>query len=205
MGPLTATLVFFVILLVGFHVYEASIKARRDKYLTKIGDYMVDVSFDDHHKAAKLLERTNQDCLRLLEFMKRNYSKYTERQKKVVKAMLRGYNNEAFHENPPGVDGTSFTIEKGERYHFCMRQSNGSLMDNYNTFLFVVLHELAHVGNYWEYGHGPDFWRVFKFVTIEAVKLGIYKPVDYSKAPEAYCGLVVDYNPYFDKNLVVYQ
>ena len=47
-------------------------------------------------------------------------------------------------------------------------------------------------------GHTKEFWQNFKFLLKDAVKMGIYKPVDYKKKPKSYCGMNITDNPYYD-------
>ena len=60
-----------------------------------------------------------------------------------------------------------------------VKNSTNSIID-INTLTYVALHELAHVCSE-SIGHTPEFWDNFKFLLIEAEKLGYYKPVDYNK------------------------
>ena len=53
-----------------------------------------------------------------------------------------------------------------------------------NTLAFVAIHELGHVMTE-SVGHTKEFWQNFKFLLKDAVKLGIYKPVDYKKNPKS--------------------
>ena len=50
------------------------------------------------------------------------------------------------------------------------------------------------------YDHGDEFWEHFKLLLNESIFIN-YKPKDYSKNPMVYCGVYVDYNPYYDKKL----
>jgi len=76
------------------------------------------------------------------------------------------------------------------------RKDNGELHDE-NTIMYVILHELAHMVNT-EWGHEKDFWDKFQFLLNEAVSIGIYTPIDYSKKPVKYCGLDIKYSPLYN-------
>jgi hypothetical protein len=65
-----------------------------------------------------------------------------------------------------------------------------------NTLMFVALHELTHLMTE-SIGHKQEFWNNFKFMLKHASEEGIYDPVDYSKSPTDYCGLMIDDNPLF--------
>ena len=66
-----------------------------------------------------------------------------------------------------------------------------------NTLTFLAVHELAHVMTE-SVGHTKEFWQNFKFLLKDAVKMGIYTPVDYKKKPKSYCGMNITDNPYYD-------
>jgi hypothetical protein len=97
---------------------------------------------------------------------------------------------------------TAFTEDKGLLMGFCLRseKSPTSPYIDDNTLAFVVLHELAHVASS-GYGHDPEFWRNFKYVLTQAVRCGLYTPVDYGSNPVTYCGMRVTYSPLHDPTL----
>ncbi len=115
----------------------------------------------------------------LREFIDHLHTKYEFNPKIVrVKERLR---ETRFVENTTNT----FVQNKGEVISLCLR--NGSDLYDHNTLMFVLLHEAAHIYSS-SVGHGPEFWRNFRFLLVEASKLGIYTPVDYSKSPVRYCG-----------------
>lgn len=94
-------------------------------------------------------------------------------------------------ETPQDEKYTSYTINKGEKIVFCLRSK---LLDNIhdtNTLMYVVIHEMAHVGCP-EYGHTPLFKKIFKFLLQQSIVIGIYKPVDYRINPQNYCGMTIN-------------
>ena len=86
---------------------------------------------------------------------------------------------------------TSYTVNKGERIVFCLRAKLINTIHDLNTLMYVVIHELAHVGCP-EFGHTPLFREIFKFLLIESVKINIYTPIDYRKYPKNYCGMEIN-------------
>jgi hypothetical protein len=122
---------------------------------------------------------------------------------KRIENMILRYNPEEFYENDPRVsDKTSYTINKGDRMHICLRnRDDPTKLINPDLLMFVHLHECAHIANYDNIGHGPRFWEVFKFILHEAQLAGIYTPVDYAKNPQNFCGLNVNHNPLFDPSI----
>jgi hypothetical protein len=120
----------------------------------------------------------------------------------IMQRILQNYNPEVIEENDPRYSkDTSYTINKGQTLRICLRhRDNPHKLHSINELMFVVLHEISHMGNV-GWGHKVDFWQTFKFVLEEAVKLGVYKPVDYSVHGINYCGLSVKYNPLYDTAL----
>ncbi len=79
--------------------------------------------------------------------------------------------------------GTSFTFNKGTFVSMCIDKNN-----DLNTIIFVLLHELAHIGNE-NYGHDDNFKKFFKFLIEQSVELDIYTSIDYNQTPVDYCGI----------------
>jgi predicted peroxiredoxin len=82
------------------------------------------------------------------------------------------------------LSGATFTLAKN--YIFICTKTL-----EYNTLLFVAIHELAHVKSN-EVGHGPEFVKTFKHLLKKAIDMGIYRYVDYSREPKAYCNMHID-------------
>ena len=73
----------------------------------------------------------------------------------------------------------------------CIRQKNTlNTFVDYNVLVYTCTHELGHIGCS-EIGHTPVFWEFFKFLLTEAVEIGIYNKVDYSKDPADFCGIKI--------------
>jgi predicted metal-dependent hydrolase len=123
-----------------------------------------------------------------------------------IEQLLNNYNSDKIYEISPlnSENVTSYTEEK-KTLILCLRkkEKNGSghnELHDINTIMFVVIHELAHMMNdMW--GHKQDFWMLFKFMLMNAVEAKIYTPIDYSRSPIVYCGLMLTYNPLFDPNV----
>lgn len=96
------------------------------------------------------------------------------------------------------------SINKGEYILLNLNNSQsdaGGLVD-YDTLMFVVLHELSHVVTE-EYHNNPKeqhsltFYRNYKWLLDSAVEIGIYRPKDFTKEPVQYAGLTIKSNPYY--------
>ncbi len=190
--------------------------------------YEVLPEYDDHHDAARMLSEINADLIKYMRYMKNKYLIYRHmgtgevsgwsdipdrtsmevwkpvgdpRLTGIVERIVTKYNPEVIVENRPGGKDTSYTIDKGRKLYMCLRDAKTHKLHDKSTVKFVMLHEIAHIGND-GWGHGvEDFWPTFKFLLWEAVNFGILKPVDYGKNPVAYCGIGIGYTPHFDKTL----
>ena len=112
--------------------------------------------------------------------------------------LLKKANPKKIIETLPTSEFTAYSENKGEKLAFCLEKEKGqSKLIDINTLTFVAIHELAHIAST-QVGHGDEFWNNFKFLLIRAKENNIYKPQDYKKQPEKYCGMEISDNPYFD-------
>ena len=104
-----------------------------------------------------------------------------------------------FLEATPDAAHTSYSVNKGEEIHLCLRQRGGQneSLVNENVMMFVALHELSHVCTE-SVGHGPDFWNNFGWILKEAEALGYYKYTDFQAHPVSYCGVSITDSPRYD-------
>lgn len=86
---------------------------------------------------------------------------------------------------------TSYTINKGEKMYLCIRDPESKIIHKYNTVLYVVLHEFAHVGCT-EIGHTELFKILNKYIVLLAKHLNIYVYENYSN--HSYCGTNLNNN-----------
>ena len=85
------------------------------------------------------------------------------------------------------------------------RQDKSPILAIVDNFLHVglsniAIHELAHVMSD-SIGHTKEFWDNFKFLLKKAVENNLYKPINYGKKSKMYCGMEINDNPYFDKDV----
>lgn len=147
-------------------------------------------------EAADLLAVTVQKISKFIEHLQ---DKYPDRDD--VKQLVRNFDPKKVEETLPTSKYTAYTENK-KKMAFCLNvqnENNEEPIDE-ETLLFVALHEVSHCANATK-GHDDRFWSLFRFVLQEAEIAGIYKPVDYSKTPQQYCGMKINSNPYFDKNI----
>ena len=107
--------------------------------------------------------------------------------------MAKRFNPRKISETLPTSQYTAYSENKGEKLAFCTTtKKDGNKLIDENTLTFVAIHELGHVMTE-SIGHTKEFWQNFKFLLKDAVKMGIYKPVDYKKA-KSYCGMNITDN-----------
>jgi hypothetical protein len=71
-----------------------------------------------------------------------------------------------------------------------MRKLPNSLYD-INLMMYVVLHEISHVACPIYDNHGPLFRKIFNFLTLNGINIGIYQKIDFKNYPVDYCGLMI--------------
>lgn len=161
-------------------------------------EYRVYGNYDDCYQAAVMLHRCNKFLMEYLRHLRRKYSIHEpSRTKESAARILLNYNPERLIESVANGKDTAYTINKGERMHMCVRSAEDGSLQDINICKFIILHELAHIGNE-KWGHGEDYWETFKWVLHEAYTAGIFEPVNYKIYPQRWCSLNVNYNPYFD-------
>lgn len=146
------------------------------------------------HNAADKLATVNSNMKKLVHYCQNSFPE-DER----VKRLVAGFNPKRIVEVLPTSEYTAYSENKGEKLAFCLskeKNKKNNLID-INTLTFVALHELSHVCTI-SIGHTTEFWDNFKFLLIQANKINIYNPVDYSKEPERYCSMEITHNPYYN-------
>jgi hypothetical protein len=152
----------------------------------------------EHLRAKYYIGVTDDECARECKAMRAHVNA-----RAAVEHLLRNFNYEAIHENiPSSVGNTAYSLDKGRTIMLCLRDvyPPHNIVD-INTLMFVVIHEAAHIANWAEWGHGAHYWSVFKFLLREAVRVGVYKPIDYARNPTSYCSFRLDHNPLFDESI----
>ena len=120
-----------------------------------------------------------------------------------VKQLTRNFEAQSyrFKESTPDAEHTSYSVNKGEEVHFCLRQREGgdeSLVDE-EIITFVALHEMGHMITK-TIGHDADFWNNFAWLLQEAEKIHIYKHRDFRAHPVSYCGMKITDQPTYDSS-----
>lgn len=145
-------------------------------------------------KAANLLANVTIKCQQLVDYIGEKHPTNPD-----VKRLVEGFRPTEISETLPTSELTAYSENKGEKLAFCLnrtKNSTNTLID-LNTLVFVAIHELAHIMTK-IIGHKQEFWDNFKFLLENAETAGIYKPIDYKKKPQSYCGMTISDNPYYD-------
>ena len=150
----------------------------------------------DKQEAADLLARVRQRMQKLYNYLIATYP-----EKLQVKQLKQNFKPDPsrISESTPDAEHTSYSVNKGESVHLCLRQRQGnneSLVKE-NVMTFVALHEMAHMITT-TIGHGPDFWNNIGWLLKISEEQGIYTYEDFSAHPVSYCGVKITDSPKYD-------
>jgi hypothetical protein len=146
----------------------------------------------DSNLAADSLSMLRDKLIKIVEHMGNKYSD-DER----VKRLVKNFNPDAISESLPDSKYTSYSVNKGEKILFCIRQRDeeNNLVD-LNTMTFVGIHELSHLMTV-SIGHEKEFWDNMEFLLKCVLDSGldIYKYQPFHKDPKPYCGTTITDTP----------
>lgn len=140
--------------------------------------------------AANTLAKIKLNMIKLVDYLKNNSSKFPENMS-YIKDLVSRTKTINIMETPQDEKYTSYTINKGEKIVFCLRSKVLENIHDMNTLMYVVIHEMGHVGCP-EYGHTPLFKKIFKFLLEQSIQIDIYDPIDYRIKPQPYCGMTIN-------------
>lgn len=144
----------------------------------------------DKQYSANVLSKIKKNMIALNDYLverKRDFPKYTQ----YIDQLNSKIRNSILIEN--GVDDvyTSYSVNKGEQIVFCLRSKRmADKLHDMNLMMYVVLHEMAHVGCP-SVGHTEEFKMIFAFFTEQAIKIGLYEKIDFRNDPKEYCGMTI--------------
>ena len=128
------------------------------------------IAFDDW------IDRSNEE----LDYLKVNIDKFPENMS-YIKDLVSRTKTINIMETPQDEKYTSYTVNKGEKIVFCLRDKDGEeKLVKENIMMFVSLHELAHLMTE-SVGHEPEFWDNFRILLRVAISNGLYKHIDFNK------------------------
>lgn len=112
-----------------------------------------------------------------------------------INRLVENFNPDNFSETTPDAKYTSYSVNKGEKIVFCLRnKKDGEDLVKENIMTFVAIHELAHLMTK-SIGHEPEFWNSFKLLLKVAIDNSIYKNIDFNNTPKDYCGVKITDTP----------
>ena len=150
----------------------------------------------DKQQAADLLARVRIKLGNLADYLLTTYPNKPQIQR--LSQNFRA-DPDRFLEATPEAKHTSYSVNKGESIHLCLRQRNGSdesLVDE-GVMIFVGIHEMAHTITK-SVGHEPEFWNNFGWLLKQAEDKGFYSHQDFKAHPVAYCGVSITDQPRYD-------
>lgn len=170
-------------------VYDAYFAGNLESVVAKDGEAYQVQSRPDKQRAADLLA----DIRERLQQLTRHLEK-AEPDDARTRRLVLNFRPERISEGPDDSKYTSYSVNKGERLVFCLRQKDAArtLMD-LNTMVFVAIHELAHICTV-SVGHTPDFWDNMRWLLQHAINIGAYADQDFKK-PKEYCGIQITSSP----------
>lgn len=146
----------------------------------------------DKDVAANLLSVIRSRLIKLVKYLKMKYPKDRR-----VQRMSSNFNSDQISESTPDSKYTSYSVNKGEKIVFCIRQRNeqNELVD-LNTMMFVAIHEMAHLMTI-SIGHTKEFWDNMQFILKEALSkdLNLYSYQPFHQNPVSYCGTMISDTP----------
>ena len=149
----------------------------------------------DKQQAANILANLRKNLQSLTDYLQQQYPN-----KPQVQRLVQNFRADPhrFLESTPDAEHTSYSVNKGESVHFCLRQRDGTeqLVDM-NIMMFVAIHEMAHMITQ-TIGHDQDFWNNFGWLLRQAEEKGLYKPTDFKSHPVMYCGVTITDAPKYD-------
>lgn len=143
-------------------------------------------------KSAELLAKVTERMQKLADHLHAEFA-----DNPAVVRLIAGFNAKKISEILPNSELTAYTENKS-KMSFCLTEKkNGTQLIDLNTLTFVAVHEMSHISTK-SIGHKQEFWDNFKFFLAEAIKIGIYSPVDYKKKNKEFCSLIIKDNPIYD-------
>ena len=178
------------IIIIFFYILYIIKKNRLTLVETNNSKFMV---YNDENKieSAKLLSILVDRMYKLRNYLINNKKKYEEYEE-YINLLEKNLNTErtTIYENIPDSNLTSYTINKGEELGFCLKSKITGKFHDINLLMYVAIHEMAHIACP-EIGHDELFKKIFMFLTIEAINMGLYKKTDYESNNVEYCGMIL--------------
>jgi hypothetical protein len=180
----------FVASLFGNRYPLVNVKSKIDGKTYRVRD------MSDKQEAADLMAKLR---LKMSKFYIHLESKFPDKAQVILLKKNFKPESHRFFESTPDEEHTSYSVNKGEAVHMCLRQRGGQseTLVNENVLMFVALHEMAHMVTP-TIGHDAQFWNNFGWLLEQAETLGVYTPTNFREHPVAYCGVKITDMPQYD-------
>ncbi len=188
-------LLILIIIMIFSSIYFIYVKEYKNDGLERVkstydNKYYWVRNLPDKSKAANTLAKIRENMFKLINYLNENKDKFPENMS-YIKDLVRRTKDIVIMETANDEKYTSYTVNKGEKIVFCLRSKIMDEIHDMNTLMYVVIHEMGHVGCP-EFGHTPLFKEIFTFLLEQSVEIGIYKPIDYRINPQYYCGMTIN-------------
>ena len=189
-------LTILLLLILGYFIYINIIK--KSIYLESVSSTVNHKSFlvrklEDKQEAADILDQLSQKLVDICNYSK-NMQDISEERKDSIQRLISNFKPDKIIETMPGSSHVAYSVNKGTEISICIRDKETNKFIDFNTIMFVAIHELAHIMTD-ETGHTPKFWDNMSFLLECGKQLNIYNPVDYQKHPINYCGKMITSTP----------
>lgn len=189
---LIGMLIIIALCLLGYTHYEhLSNEVTYVKSNIDNNEYLVR-NLKDKDNAANMLAKLRMKLEKICEIMKQK----NPNDENVIR-MNQKFNPDNITESGKNNQYTSYSVNKGEKIVFCIRQKdeNETMVDE-NTLTFVAIHELSHIMTK-SVGHTKEFWNNFKTLLKVSIENNLYIKENYAKDPKEYCGISVSDSPLY--------
>lgn len=188
-------LIILIILMIFCSIYFIYVKEYKNDGLVKVkstydNNYYWVRNLPDRLSSANILAKIKKNMFVLINYLKDNQDKFPENLS-YIKDLVRRTQDIVIMETANDEKYTSYTVNKGEKIVFCLRSKVLNEIHDMNTLMYVVIHELGHVGCP-EFGHTTLFKEIFTFLLEQSIVVGIYIAVDYRIKPQYYCGMTIN-------------
>ena len=192
---------FFFILIIAsiFYIYLEN-KASDVTYVTQNNIEFLVRNLPDKEEAALLLSKITSSLSDIVDETCKDIKTDTnlsDDKKKRNDSLIRlkkNFRPNNITESSPGNKYTSYSINKGDKIVFCLRSKENDKLVDYNTMMFVAIHELAHLMTK-SIGHTTEFWDNMRFLLKVGIKIKVYKKQDFNSKPVEYCGTTITDTP----------
>ena len=143
----------------------------------------------NYYEHAVLLSKLINNMYKLRNALIRNIDMFDEYREYIILLQKNfNQNRTKIYENTPYSNYTSYSVNKGEEFVFCLKCKKEKKLHSLNLLTYVAVHEMSHAACP-EIGHTPLFNKIFRFFIQQAIYLKIYIYEDYNTNPVYYCGM----------------